>query len=54
MKRTESELNCTQCHHFVLVEGKPACTNIAQKPGKQSYKFLKSLKPCEKFWKAKK
>lgn len=44
------ELTCTDCHHFVRVNGRPGCTDTHQKEGKPCYKLLKSLKPCERLW----
>jgi len=42
--------DCTQCHYFIRVNGRDACTDTRR--GKQAYKFLKSHKACEHFWKA--
>jgi len=47
------EMTCLDCHHHCQVDGKDACTNIRQRPGKPAYKFLRALKPCEDFWRAK-
>lgn len=49
----KKDFSCTQCYRFLRVKGRPACTHIPQKAGKPPYKFLKSLKPCEDFWRAK-
>ena len=49
----KNEPDCTQCHQFVRVESKPACTDIPQEPDKPCYEILKSLKPCWDFWKIK-
>lgn len=46
----KKEDDCTQCHYYCRVEGRHACDNIPQLPGMKSYKFLKSLNPCEDFW----
>jgi len=51
--RKKRNIACADCHHYCVVEGKAACTNIPQKPGKPCYKFLKSLDICQDFWQIK-
>ena len=48
----KKEPDCTQCHEFCRINGRPACTNTPQSQGTPPYKFLKSLKPCADFWRA--
>ncbi|GAJ12461.1 unnamed protein product [marine sediment metagenome] len=47
---TKKVPDCQSCHHFIRVDGRPACTNIPQKEGKPAYMFLKALKTCWDFW----
>jgi len=49
-KPKKPEVTCADCHHHCVVQGKPACTYIPQKPNKPSYKFLKSMDICQDFW----
>ncbi len=52
LKNKKTQPSCTNCHHFVRIDNKPACTNISLHLGKPSYKFLRTLTICSlsEYW----
>ena len=46
----KKKLTCKDCHRYIRVNGKDACCNVGN-PLKDTFKLLKSLDICSKFWK---
>ena len=50
--RNKKPPDCTQCHEYIRIDGKHACTDVSIKDLKDpSFKYLDSQTPCPHFWK---